>query len=70
MPGWIAEYMRSCILKPVREGFKPVEWKGDSRHAVYVLHAFRKKTRKTSKGDIEKAKVRLQAVLQKEVNAR
>jgi hypothetical protein len=23
-------YMRSCILEPVREGLKPVEWKGDS----------------------------------------
>lgn len=122
--------MRSCILKPVREGLKPVEWMGDSlrcvrefekvvrqqvgyelelvqdglepsdwkpvpavgpgvceirihadgehrliyvakfRHAVYVLHAFRKKTRKTSKSDIEKAKVRLQAVLEKEANTR
>src|ERR1017187_1039740 len=23
-------YMRSCILEPVREGLKSVEWKGDS----------------------------------------
>jgi phage-related protein len=38
------------------------------RYAVYVLHAFRKKTRKTSKGDIGAAKIRLQAVLQMEVN--
>jgi phage-related protein len=121
-------YMRSCILEPVREGLKPVEWKGDSlerarsfskpvrqqvgyelelvqrglepsnwkpmptvgpgvcevrihgegehrviyvarfRHAIYVLHAFRKKTRKTSKRDIETAKARFQTVLQMEVN--
>ncbi len=40
------------------------------RRAIYVLHAFRKKTRKTSKGDIEKAKARLQAVLEKEANTR
>lgn len=120
--------MRSCILKPVREGLKPVEWMGDSlervrsfsktvrqqvgyelelvqhglepsdwkpmptvgsgvcevrihgdgehrviyvarfRHAIYVLHAFRKKTRKTSKGDIGAARIRFQAVLQMEVN--
>jgi phage-related protein len=38
------------------------------RHAVYVLHAFRKKTRKTSKGDIEAARSRVQAVFQMEVN--
>ncbi|MEK7753761.1 MAG: type II toxin-antitoxin system RelE/ParE family toxin [Acidobacteriota bacterium] len=120
--------MRSCILKPVREELKPVEWMGDSlervrsfsktvrqqvgyelelvqhglepsdwkpmptvgpgvceirihgggeyrvvyvakfRHAVYVLHAFQKKTRKTSKGDIGAARSRLQAVFQVEVN--
>jgi phage-related protein len=120
--------MRSCILKPVREGLKPVEWMGDSlervrsfsktvrqqvgyelelvqhglepsdwkpmptvgpgvcevrihgggeyrviyvatfRHAIYVLHAFRKKTRKTSQGDIGAARIRFQAVLQMEVN--
>ena len=120
--------MRSCILKPVREGLKPVQWMGDSlervrsfsktvrqqvgyelelvqhglepsdwkpmptvgsgvcevrihgdgehrviyvarfRHAIYVLHAFRKKTRKTSKGDIGAARIRFQAVLQMEVN--
>ena len=119
--------MRSCILKSVREGLKPVEWMGDSlervrsfsklvrqqlgyelesvqlgmepsdwkpmptvgpgvceirihgdgehrvlyvakfRHAIYVLHAFRKKTAKTSKGDIGTAKIRLQTVLQIEV---
>ena len=121
-------YMRSCILEPVREGLKRVEWKGDSlerargfsqpvrqqlgyelelvqrglepsdwkpmptvgpgvcevrihgdgehrviyvarfRHAIYVLHAFRKKTQKTSKRDIETAKARFQTVLQMEVN--
>ena len=38
------------------------------RHAVYVLHAFQKKTRKTSKGDIGAARSRLQAVFQVEVN--
>lgn len=57
-------YIRSCIL---------TQEKGSSiyvaqfRYAVYILHAFRKKTRKTSKGDIEKAKSRLQAELQMEV---
>ena len=121
-------YMRSCILEPVREGLKPVEWKGDSlerarsfskpvrqqvgyelelvqrglepsdwkpmptvgpgvcevrihgdgehrviyvasfRHAIYVLHAFRKKTQRTSKRDIGTAKARFQTVLQMEVN--
>ncbi len=121
-------YMRSCILEPVREGLKPVEWKGDSlerarsfskpvrqqvgyelelvqrglepsdwkpmptvgpgvcevrihgdgehrviyvarfRHAIYVLHAFRKKTQKTSERDIGTAKARFQTVLQMEVN--
>jgi phage-related protein len=40
------------------------------RHAIYVLHAFRKKTQKTSKRDIETAKARFQTVLQMEVNRR
>jgi putative component of toxin-antitoxin plasmid stabilization module len=120
-------YMRSCILEPVREGLKPVEWKvtawngrgvspslfaskwatswmvqrglepsdwkpmptvgsgvcevrihGDGehrviyvarfRHAIYVLHVFRKKTQKTSKRDIGTAKARFVTVLQMEVN--
>jgi phage-related protein len=120
--------MRSCILKLVREGLKPVEWMGDSlrrvrsfskpvrqqvgyelefvqlglepsdwrpmptvgpgvsevrihgdveyrviyvakfRHKIYVLHAFSKKTRKTSRGDIGTAKARFQTVLQMEVS--
>jgi len=35
-------------------------------HAIYVLHVFRKKSRKTSKGDIELAKMRFQEALRME----
>ena len=31
--------------------------------AVYVLHSFQKKTRKTSRGDVEIAKIRYRAVV-------
>ena len=33
------------------------------RHAIYVLHVFRKKSRKTSKADIELAQTRFQQAL-------
>lgn len=36
------------------------------RHAVYVLHVFPKKSRKTSKADIELARTRLQEALRME----
>jgi phage-related protein len=36
------------------------------RHAIYVLHVFRKKSRKTSKADIELAKTRFQEALRME----
>ena len=36
------------------------------RHAIYVLHVFRKKTRKTAKSDIELAQKRLREALRLE----
>jgi phage-related protein len=36
------------------------------RHAIYVLHVFRKKRRKTSNADIELARTRLQEALRME----
>ena len=36
------------------------------RHAIYVLHVFRKKSRKTSKADIELAQTRFQQALRME----
>jgi phage-related protein len=36
------------------------------RHAVYVLHVFRKKSRQTSKADIELARTRLREALRME----
>jgi phage-related protein len=62
----------------VRQPLKPVEWVSDSlkrvraffvarlRHAIYVLHAFRKRSRKTSRPDIDLARRRLQEALRME----
>ena len=50
------------------EGEHRVFYVAKFRYAIYVLHAFSKKTRKTSKGDIGTARDRLQAVLQMEAN--
>ncbi len=36
------------------------------RHAIYVLHAFQKKSQKTSKSDIELAKTRFKEALRME----
>ena len=36
------------------------------RHAIYVLHAFRKKSRKTSKADIDLGRARFQEALRME----
>jgi phage-related protein len=36
------------------------------RHAIYVLHVFRKKARKTTKADIELARARFQEALRME----
>jgi phage-related protein len=59
-----------CEIRIHADGEHRLIYMAKLRHAVYVLHAFRKKTGKTSKGDIEKARVRLQAVLEKEANTR
>jgi phage-related protein len=55
-----------CEVRIHVDGEHRVIYVARFRHAIYVLHAFRKKTRKTSKGDLEKAKARLQALLQLE----
>jgi phage-related protein len=57
-----------CEVRIHGEGEHRVIYVARFRHAIYVLHAFRKKTRKTSKRDIETAKARFQTVLQMEVN--
>ena len=36
------------------------------RHAIYVLHAFRKKSRKTSRADIDVGRARFQEALRME----
>jgi phage-related protein len=36
------------------------------RHAIYVLHVFRKKSRKTSKADIDLARARFQEAMRME----
>jgi phage-related protein len=66
-------------LELVQHGLEPSDWKpmptvgpgiyvAKFRHAIYVLHAFRKKAGKTSRGDIGTAKFRLHLVLQMEAN--
>jgi phage-related protein len=57
-----------CEVRIHGDGEHRVIYVARFRHAIYVLHAFRKKTRKTSKGDIGAARIRFQAVLQMEVN--
>jgi phage-related protein len=48
------------------EGEHRVFYVARLRHAIYVLHVFRKKSRKTSKGDINQARARLQEALRME----
>ncbi len=48
------------------EGEHRVLYVAKFRRAIYVLHVFRKKTRKTSKSDLGIAAARFQAVLLKE----
>jgi phage-related protein len=45
---------------------KPLEWTGFAKfeEAVYVLHAFQKKTQKTARNDIELGQQRYQQMLQ------
>ena len=57
-----------CEVRIHGEGEHRVIYVARFRHAIYVLHAFRKKTPKTSKRDIGTAKARFQTVLQMEVN--
>jgi phage-related protein len=57
-----------CEVRIHSDGEHRVIYVAKFRHAIYVLHAFRKKARRTPKGDIEKAKVRFRAVLQMEAN--
>jgi phage-related protein len=57
-----------CEIRIHRDGEHRVIYVAKFRHAIYVLHAFRKKTGRTSKGDIGTAKFRFHTVLQMEVN--
>lgn len=57
-----------CEVRIHKDGEHRIIYIAKFRHAIYVLHAFRKKTRKTSIVDIGNAKIRLQAVLQMEIN--
>ncbi|MDR3471733.1 MAG: type II toxin-antitoxin system RelE/ParE family toxin [Devosia sp.] len=45
-------------LHKVQMGLDPSDWK----HAVYVLHVFRKKTQQTTKHDLEVAASRLKQI--------
>jgi phage-related protein len=57
-----------CEVRIHGDGEHRIIYVARFRHALYVLNAFRKKTQKTSKGDIGTARARFQAVLQMEVN--
>jgi phage-related protein len=57
-----------CEVRIHGDGEHRVIYVARFRHAIYVLHAFRKKTQKTSKRDIGTAKARFETVLQMEVN--
>lgn len=57
-----------CEIRIHRDGEHRVIYVAKFRHAIYVLHAFRKKAGKTSRGDIGTAKFRLHLVLQMEAN--
>ena len=48
------------------EGEHRVFYVARLRHAIYVLHVFRKKSRKTSKADIDLARARFQETLRME----
>jgi phage-related protein len=48
------------------EGEHRVLYVARLRHAIYVLHVFRKKSRKTPKADIDLAKARLQEAMRME----
>lgn len=48
------------------EGEHRVFYVARLRHAIYVLHAFRKKSRKTAKADIDLGKARFQEALRME----
>ena len=62
----VDEHARSaCSCRSLRPDY--CSFAPKFRHAIYVLHAFRKKTANTSKGDIATAKARFQTVLQIEV---
>ena len=48
------------------EGEHRVFYVARLRHAIYVLHVFRKKSRKTSKADIDLARARFQEAMRME----
>jgi phage-related protein len=48
------------------EGEHRVFYVASLRHAIYVLHVFRKKSRKTSKADIDLARARFQEAMRME----
>jgi phage-related protein len=56
-----------CEIRVHGDGEHRVIYIAKFRHAVYVLHAFRKKANRTSRRDIAAAKLRLQIALQREV---
>jgi len=58
-----------CEVRIHADGERRVTYVAKFRHGIYVPLAFHKETQKTAKGDLEKAKARLKAALQMEVNA-
>lgn len=59
-------------LHAVQQGQKPSDWFFVARfdEAVYVLHAFEKKTQKTSKKDLDLGRARLADVLASRASAK
>ena len=57
-----------CEIRIHEDGEYRVLYVAKFRSAIYVLHVFRKKTRKTARGDIGTAKLRFQIVLQREAH--
>lgn len=47
----------------VQQGELPRDWKPKFPESVYVLHAFQKTSRKTSRSDLETARLRYQEML-------
>lgn len=59
-----------CEIRVHGDGEHRVIYVAKFRRAVYVLHAFQKKANKTSKRDIDMARLRLKIALQREVTGK